>query len=497
MRRRSVAKVIAKSPLYQKVGWTPHAAQEKVLRSGVRNRVVAAGRRFGKSELGANDRLLPEALKAFHNRQAIHESGKRQEFWIVGPEYSDTEKEFRVLWNNLKKLDIPMDKKIDTDGIGSRYNAEAGDMTISLWNGAYYVQGKSAKYPQTLVGEGLRGVVLVEAAKLKESVYDKFLRPTLADYRGWLFAGSTPEGKNWFHRLYERGQDPNRPTWDSWRFPAWANPFVYPLGATHEAIALARDYLKRDGLTQQLIAQLGIDPEIAELLEDMTDEKFNQEIGADFNEFVGRVFKEFDEDVHVGDFSYTNNPRWFTCAAVDYGWTNPFVWLLLQVDPFGNVYILDEIFERNLMVDEAAVMIRDRGLAPTDMQCFFPDPASPGDSAQLSKLLRVPSRGGTGGELKDRLDLIRKALKPVPAHLPIGHPERRPRLMINRRCTQTRREFGAYRYPDNKREQDSNDPEAPLKKDDHTPEALGRFFAGYFGFGLKKKKTEVTQAQTR
>lgn len=490
-------KVLVKSRLYDRVGWTPHEAQIEVLRSGVRNRVISAGRRFGKSELGANDRLLPEALRAYSNRHQILESGKRHEYWIVGPEYSDTEKEFRVLWNNLKRLGIPMDKKSNTDGIGSRYNAEAGDMTISLWNGAFYVQGKSAKYPQTLVGEGLRGVVLVEAAKLKESVYDKYVRPTLADYRGWLFAGSTPEGKNWFYRMWQRGQDPNRPTWASWRFPSWHNPYVYPLGASDEAIEAARGFLRFDGLTQERIEQLGIDPEIAELLEDMTDEKFNQEIRADFNEFVGRVFKEFDEEVHVCDIEYNTNPRWFTCAAVDYGWTNPFVWLLLQVDPFGTVYVVDELYESGLAIDEAAQMLKDRNLVPSGMECFYPDPAEPGDSAQLSRLLRVPHRGGTGGLLKERLALIRKALKPVPAHLPIGHPERQPKLLINRHCRNTIREFGAYRYPENKREIDKNEPEAPLKKDDHTPEALGRFFAGYFGFGLEKKRTGISTANMR
>jgi len=491
-----MAKAIIKSALYKKVGWAPHSAQQKPLRSGARSRVVAAGRRFGKSELGANDRLLPEAFRTYYNREAIRDSGKRWEYWIVGPEYTDTEKEFRVLWNNLKKLGVPFDKKSETDGIGSRYNAESGDMSISLWGGMYYVQGKSAKYPQTLIGEGLRGVVLVEAAKLKESVYDKYIRPTLSDYRGWLFAGSTPEGKNWFHRMYQRGQDPNRPTWDSWRFPAWENPFVYPKGASYESIEKAREYLRHDGLTPARIDALGIDPEIAELLEDMSEEKFNQEIGADFNEYVGRVFKEFDEDVHVTDLEYNPNSRWFTCAAVDYGWTNPFVWLLIQVDTWGTVYVLDEMYESNMMVDEAAVEIRDRGLAPASMVAFYPDPASPGDSALLSKLLRVSSRSGTGGTIQQRLDLIRKALKPIPSHLPIGHPERQPRLLINRKCKNTIREFGAYRYPENKREQDSNDPENPLKKDDHTPEALGRFFAGYFGLGtLKKKQSRISTAR--
>lgn len=490
-----MGKVLSKSALYQRAGWTPHQAQVKVLRSGVRSRIVAAGRRFGKSELGAFDKLFPEVFRARQNRYQILDEGKRYEYWIVGPEYSDAEKEFRKLWNMLKKLDIPMDKKgRGADGIGSRYNAESGDMTISLWNGAYYVQAKSAKYPQTLIGEGLHGVVLVEAAKLKESVYDKYIRPTLADYRGWLFSGSTPEGKNWFYRQWQRGQDPSRPTWNSWRFPSWENPFVYPLGGTFAGVSLARQYLKHNGLTPERIAECGIDPEIAELLEDMTDEKFDQEIGADFNEFVGRVFKEFDEEVHVGDFSWNSNPRWKTYAAVDYGWTNPFVWLLIQVDPFNNVYVLNEVYEHGIMVDEAALMIRDQGLAPPSLIRFYPDPASPGDSRLLSKLLRVPFAPKTGGEIKDRIDLMRRALKPVPAHLPIGHPERKPRLMFDRKCKNTIQDFMKYRYPENKKEQDSNSPELPLKKDDHGPEALGRFFIGEFKDQLDKRETNTTQA---
>jgi hypothetical protein len=40
--------------------------------------------------------------------------------------------------------------------------------------------------------------------------------------------------------------------------------------------------------------------------------------------------------------------------------------------------------------------------------------------------------------------------------------------------------MGEYRYPENKSEV-RPDPEEPLDKDDHAPEALGRFFRGYFG----------------
>jgi hypothetical protein len=42
-------------------------------------------------------------------------------------------------------------------------------------------------------------------------------------------------------------------------------------------------------------------------------------------------------------------------------------------------------------------------------------------------------------------------------------------------------EMNEYKYPDQKEENSTKAQENPKKKDDHAPEALGRFFAGYFG----------------
>ena len=94
---------------------------------------------------------------------------------------------------------------------------------------------------------------------------------------------------------------------------------------------------------------------------------------------------------------------------------------------------------------------------------------------------RLASQRGTGGDLDTRLRAIRQALKVRNGHLPEGHPERLPRLLIARRCTNTIREMNDYRYPSTGSESAASRPapEKPLKKDDHTPEALGRFFAGH------------------
>lgn len=466
-------------PAYEDVGFVPHALQKKCMECDARNRVIAGGRRGGKSQIGGHE-LIPEALMTRDMAGYLKDIGKRREFWIVGPEYSDSEKEFRAAYNGLSKLEVPFDKP------GTYYSAHASDMVISLWDGAFLLHGKSAKHPETLVGEGLSGVVMAEAAKLKERVWLKFIRPTLADFTGWALFSSTPEGKNWFYELWRMGQDPKYLEWASWRFPSWVNPHVYPKGASDEGIAMIRSATKAGATIDEAFMEMaGVDPEIAAMVLDMTPTTFNQEIGALFTEFAGRVFGEFDEEIHVRDLEFQTSPSWQTYAAVDYGFTNPNVWLLIQIGPFGEIHILKEIFEPGLTISEFAAEIERRDAKPRGLVRFYPDPASPGSSRELSDLLKVNyAAAGTGGELSDRLEAIRAALKPQPAHLPADHPEKRPDLLIDRSCVNTIREFNDYRYPktvDEARSKGHNAPELPMKKDDHTPEAFGRFMAGHFG----------------
>lgn len=470
---------VSQPAVFRGIGYAPHVGQRQILASNSRFNVASCGRRFGKSENGGH-KLTVRSYEAYFRRREYEERGKRMEYWIVGPNYTDAEKEFRVLYNDLSRLDMPFDRP------GTYNDPIGGNMHLSLWNGIFQVHAKSGAHPESLVGEGLHGALLVEAAKLKERVWTKFIRPTLNDFHGWADFTSTPEGKNWFYELWQRGQDPKQDAWRSFRAPAWLNPYVYPRGAMPEALAAVRARLNdRLPVNQDYFRELDrmgliIDPEIIQLMVDLTEETFNQEIGADFSDFVGKVFKRFDEEIHVRDLEY--NPEWATYAAVDYGFTNPNVWLLLQVDPFGErVHVLDEVYEPGLSPMEFAAEISRRGLAPSSTLAFYPDPASPGDTRVLESLLKIRARGGTGGELKHRIDIIREWLKPWPAH----DPDQRPRILFDRKCNRTINDFNEYRYPDRRDEQDKNAPEAPLKKNDHAPEALGRFFAGHFGTAPK------------
>ena len=472
--------------------WTPHVTQQEILLDSTRNQVVSLGRRAGKSQTGGH-KLIPEYLRAYIELDVLKAKGLRREYWIVGPTYSDSEKEFRVTWNALEGLGISLDRP------GSYNNPESGQMRISALGGRFIVHAKSAQYPQTLVGEGLSGAVFSEAAKLKPSVWIKYIRPTLADFGGWTYFGSTPEGRNWFYDLWEQGQNPQRTDWVSWRAPSWVNPYVYPDGVDERLLESAK-HARRKGTLSEWIERVehyanerglppspvGIDPEIWSLFLDQSTEMFNQEIQALFNEFAGRVFKDFDEELHVNDVGF--RAAWETYACADYGFTNPFVWLLVQVDPHHErIHIVDEYYETGKTTGEAIAEIHERGLRPPTLREFYPDPAEPDRTREISNKLQLTAGRRTGGPLDDRIEWIRRFLKPLAS---TGEPK----LTVNRKCKNFIREHGQYRYPDATKanERGHPAPEVPEKKDDHTPEALGRLMVGLFG---KPYRTGTRQSQ--
>lgn len=446
-----MAYVIDKNRLFGKVAYAPNPAQRLIHASPARFLVAAAGRRTGKSTAGGHE-LLPEVYKAYFARNHLAEIGQRNEFWVVGPEYSDAEKEFRVFYNKASKLKLPFDKP------GTYYDARGGDMQVSLWGGRFMLKGMSAKYPNSLVGEGLRGVIMAEAAKMKHRVWTKFVSPTLMDFRGWAKFNSTPEGKNWFYDLFMKGvaQDEG---WGSFRFPSWVNTAVFPLGYN--------------------------DPEIQQMKRDLPEEVFNQEVAADFSEYVGRVFKDWDDEWHVRRMAYDRTRPVHVCA--DYGWTNPTVLLFVQVDAWDRVHVLSEYYHVQKSNDDIVAELtsgtydsRHPALARAARH-LYPDPEDPKTSNELASKLRWRVMGNTGGELKTRLNLIRKWLKDENPHLDDNHPDRRPRLTVDPSCVNFIREMDAYRYAETKEEADRVPSENPLDKDNHAPEAFGRFMRGYFG----------------
>lgn len=176
----------------------PHAAQRAVLEEQARFNVVCCGRRFGKTTLGI-DRLLEPALDG------------KPAGWFA-PTY-------RILipaWRELVTLLAPVTAKVNSSE--RRIELVTGGV-IEMWS---LTDEDSAR------GRAYARIVIDEAAQVPglESTWNKVLRPTLTDYQGDAWFLSTPRGLNFFHTLWQRGQDPHQSEWMSWRMPTTANPHI-------------------------------------------------------------------------------------------------------------------------------------------------------------------------------------------------------------------------------------------------------------------------------
>lgn len=450
--------VLRKDIWFEQTGYTPHRGQEVVHYDNTRHRVLCNGRRWGKTLLGGKECETFAFLKNFR--------GEPMRGWIIGPEYSDAEKEFRVIHDTFKKLGI--------DKISNKFlnNTENGNMHIATRWG-FDVECRSARHPESLVGEGLDFVLLVEAGRHKRRMFGDYVRPALSDKRGISLMSGVPEEaseSSLLYWAYNRGQDIAKTQWKSFRMPSWTNNIVFPGGRN--------------------------DPEILEAEDDLTEDEFRRQYAGEFVQRHGRVMTEWDDEVHVGDFQY--NPDWPLFASVDFGFTNDWVWLWIQVDPlYHTVYVIGEHRWRLRDTEDIArVELKEHPLTQK-LVAIYPDPSRPDDAMVLRRTLGVPTRSNTGGELGVRLGLIRAALKTRPEYLPIDHPERRAGLYVDKTCHQLIWEMReGYRWPE--RNTDNKNPsELPMDVNNHGPEALGRFFKGHMERFENARKSRQSSVKKR
>lgn len=433
-------KVFVKDDHFKKIGYHPHPGQELMHRTPSRFKVIPCGRRWGKTLFGARE-LEPNV---FTNCPI---TGGPQKGWIVGPHYVHAEKEFAFAYDSLRK------QGIDKESIKFVKNADSGNMHI-ITNWGFELQGKSAAHPETLVGDGLNFIEMVEAGLHRRSTW-QYVRPALSDRRGWAIFTGVPEGKSensMLYALYQRGQStrPEDRLYRSWTMPSWTNTVVFPGGRK--------------------------DIEILDAEADLTEDEFARQYGAEFRDKVGAVMQEWSDDLHLGDFDY--EPSWPLYMAVDYGFTNPFVVLWIQVSPVtGQIRVISERRFQQLDTPEvAADLLMTQGGFCRVASMMYPDPAEPDDTKTLSTRLRIEASKNTGGELRTRLSFIRRALKTtVPSAGGVAQ------LQIDRKnCPTLAWEMReGYRWPEHRSEVHSQS-ENPLDKDNHGTEALGRFFRGYY-----------------
>jgi len=172
--------------------------QRTIANNNARFKVVACGRRWGKTTLG----MAMAVQFAFAMNRKV---------WWVAPTYGMSFEPWRILKEAL--VDVEGSEKLEAQRF------------IALPEGGS-IQVKTADNPDRLRGTGLDFVVIDEAAYIPEYLWESVLRPALVDRSGKALIISTPRARNWFHRVYQYGQDPEREEWFSWQAPTSDNKMI-------------------------------------------------------------------------------------------------------------------------------------------------------------------------------------------------------------------------------------------------------------------------------
>lgn len=279
-----------------------HDKQREVAESPARFKVVAAGRRFGKSRLGSA-LCVAEALR-----------GGRA--WWVAPSYPVA----TVGWRMLRVLSAKIPGT----------NVKQAEHTIEFAGGGE-VRARSSDNPDSLRGDGLDFVVLDECAFMKRETWAEVLRPALSDKLGKALFISTPKGRGWFWELYQRGIR-DEDGWKSYCFPTNTNPHI-------------------------------LQSEIDAARKELPEMIFRQEYLAEFIDDSGGVFRRVQEAARVDPVTEPQPGRQYTAgvdvaASIDYT-----VVTVMDVASREAVYI--DRFNRvdyNVLIDRLEAVYRRFGM---------------------------------------------------------------------------------------------------------------------------------------
>ena len=190
------------------------------------------------------------------------------------------------------------------------------------------------------------------------------------------------------------------------------------------------------------------------------DEMWAEEFECDFVGSSYLVYREFDPEAHVADYSY--NPDWPTYVGQDFGYINPAAALVIQLNPAEEVFVIQELYHTNRSIAQLAYEFYRPLCERFRVKAWYCDPSGP---SQISDLRQagIPA-SGRRSTVEEGVTLIRKLLRP-----PGGGP---PRLHIDRSCDNLISEMSAFSYRD--------DRETIAEGHDHGPDALRYFVVNHW-----------------
>lgn len=229
-------------------GWVPHGGQLEYLQSDAKFRVLACGRRWGKTDASAADMAIRIASRARSVQLAIAPTLAQAKIVLE-----------RAQWM-LAALGILFSATTSPHPTIKVRETRKRDSCV-----LHVLDARSGLEAKNLRGAGADHVLIDEAAFAPESLITEVAMPMLAASDGRMTLISTPRGRNHFYRLYLRGAAGDKGFW-SRQSPSIENPLV-----SKEYLALQKELLSERAFKTEYEAEF-IDSQSAVFAVDAIDE---------------------------------------------------------------------------------------------------------------------------------------------------------------------------------------------------------------------------------
>ena len=191
----------------------------------------------------------------------------------------------------------------------------------------------------------------------------------------------------------------------------------------------------------------------------------------------GVIYEEFDPAVHViAPFDVPD--EWAHWWAIDFGMTNPFVWQNWVMNPDGVLFLIQEIYRTNTLVQDHAAEIHWLTEGQRAPQAIITD-HDPDGQGTLHRELGLRTRGVFGSKapisaykkVKEGIEAVKVRLRSERVFFFKGTVSRRDQSLVDRRKpTCTVEELPGYIWAEQKTVGSPKD--EPLKENDHGVDAL-------------------------
>lgn len=331
---------------------------------------------------------------------------KERKIAYIAPTYQQARD---IAWNQLKEVCRPILKQANESRL------EIGIATMDGGTSLIVLRGWESV--ETLRGQRFDFLVIDEIASMRDfwMNWQEVLRPTLTDTKGECLFISTPKGFNHFYDLFnQEGKDKD---FKSYHFTTYDNPFIPS-------------------------------EEVDKAKLEMTEDRFAQEYMADFRKTEGLVYKEFSRDRHLFDDAQVLPKMVESLGGVDFGFTNPAAVIHVSKDFDNRYWVTDEWYKKGRTELQVAEYVLTCGF-----NRVYPDPENPSAIEVLNqKGLSVQEVVKGKGSVESGINRVRELFK-------------QNRLFIHKSCVNLISELETYVYQEKK--SNHNEPENPVKENDH------------------------------